>query len=113
MKSTILSIGGILIVTNLLFGLLISAYSSFNMWFNTIMIAITTILLFLVQTITLKDAFKVSLTILLPITGVVKLLLGFVSPEHFEDNWCVICCVLLAIFEIIMILVVNKVSKNI
>lgn len=110
MKTIILSIGGILIAVNLLFGMLLSVYGSFNMWFNTIVIAATTIMLYLVQTLSLKDAFRISLTVLLPITGCIKLLLGLVSPEHVEDNWCVICCVVITICEVVMLMAVHKVS---
>ncbi|MCQ2245408.1 MAG: hypothetical protein MJZ69_01305 [Bacteroidaceae bacterium] len=111
MKSTILSIGGILIVTNVLFGILLSAYGIFNMWFNTIMIAITTIMLFLVQANSLKDAFKVSLTILLPISCFMKFVLGCISPERLEDNWCVIVCMFITIVEVLMIMIISKTSK--
>ena len=111
MKSTILSIGGILIAVNLLFGLLLSAYAPFNMWFNTIVIAVTTIMLFLVQVISLKDAFKVSLTILLPISFFIKIVMGCLSPERIEDNWCVIVCLLITLVEALMIMVVSRTSK--
>ena len=113
MKSTILSVGAVLIAVNLLFGLLLSAYDPFNMWFNTTIIVITVVLLLLVQTLQFKDALKVSLTILLPISCLIKLLLGSFAPEHFEDNWCVIICGLITIIEILMIIIVNKISKNI
>lgn len=111
MKSTILSIGGILIAVNLLFGLLLSAYAPFNMWFNTIVIAVTTIMLFLIQVISLKDAFKVSLTILLPISFFIKLVMGCLSPERIEDNWCVIVCLLITLVEALIIMVVSRTSK--
>lgn len=111
MKSTILSIGGILIAVNLFLGMLLSAYGSFNMWFNTIVIAVSTVMLFLVQVMILKDAFKVSLTILLPISCLIKLILGCLSPDRIEDNWCVIVCLLFTIAEILMIIVVSRTSK--
>lgn len=106
-----LIIGGLIITVNILFGVLLSAYSPYNMWFNTAMIAITTIMLYLVQSVHLKDAFKVSLTILLPISGFLKFLLGLFAPSRFEDNWCVIVCTLITVFEIIVLLAVLKTSK--
>lgn len=111
MKSTILSIGGILIAVNLFLGMLLSAYGSFNMWFNTIVIAVSTVMLFLVQVMKLKDAFKVSLTILLPISCFIKLIFGCISPNRIEDNWCIVVCVIGTIAEILMIMIFSRTSK--
>lgn len=111
MKSIILSIGGILFVANLLFGLLLSVYAPFNMWYNTIVITISTVMILLVQTITIKEAYKVSLSISLPISCFIKLILGCLSPERIEDNWCIIICLLVTIVEVLLIIIVSRTSK--
>ena len=110
MKSICLFLGGILIAMNLLFGLLLSSYSIFNMWLNTSILAITAAFVLVIHSIRLREAIKISFTILLSVSGFIKLLLGFIAPEHIEDNWCVIGCIILTAIEIIMILSYHKMS---
>ena len=113
MKNLILIIGTILIATNILAGWLLSCYSSFNMWFATVVILITSALLYCVHISHIKDAFKVSLTILLPIMGLIKLLLGVFSPNHIQDNWCVIVCIIISLLEILILVIIDKTSKSV
>ena len=113
MKSTILIIGGLLIVVNILFGLMLTVYAPFNMWMNTAIIAVTTALMFIVNALQIKDAFKVALTIFLPISGLVKLILCFFSPERLVDNWCVIVLVIITVIETITCFIMYKTSQYI
>lgn len=110
MKSISLIVGGILVAVNLLFGLLLSSYSSFNMWFTTVVLILTTAFVYVVNTTCISDAAKVAFSILLPLSGGIKLVLGIVSPEQIEDNWCVIGCVVLTVIEIVMIIAYRKVA---
>ena len=80
------------------------------MWFNTIVLVLTTLFIQIVHSVKLLDAVKVSLTILFVVSGLLKLLLGTIAPEHIQNNWCVIVCMLLSVFEIIMTLIYHKVS---
>lgn len=112
MKSISLIVGGILVAVNLLFGLLLSSYSSFNMWFTTVVLILTTIFVYVVNATRINDAAKVAFSILLPLSGGIKLVLGIVSPERIEDNWCVIGCVVLTGIEIVMIVAYRKVAGN-
>lgn len=109
MKNLTLTIGCILIAMNLVVGLLLSSYDSFNMWFNTVIMIVTTAMIYCINTVSLKDAVKASMTILCSISGFVKLILGAIAPEHLEDNWCVIVCVFITVFELILLLIYNKV----
>lgn len=112
MKSISLIVGGILVAVNLLFGLLLSSYSSFNMWFITVVLILTTAFVYVVNATRISEAAKVAFSILLPLSGGIKLVLGIVSPERIEDNWCVIGCVVLTVIEIVMIVAYRKVAGN-
>lgn len=110
MKSITLIIGSILIVTNLLFGLLLSSYSAFNLYFTTGVLILTTALVYTVHSTRLSDATKVAFTILLPLLGFFKLILGIIAPEHIQDNWCLIACIILTVFELIMLFTYSKIT---
>lgn len=112
MKSISLIVGGILVAVNLLFGLLLSSYSLFNMWFTTVVLILTTIFVYVVNATRISDAAKVSFSILLPLAGIIKLVMAIASPERIEDNWCVIGCVILTVIEIVMIVAYRKVAGN-
>ena len=111
MKSITLVIGCILIAINLLLGMLLSSYNLFNIWFNTIVLAFTTLFILIIHSIKLLDAVKISLTILFVASGLLKLLLGTIAPEHIQDNLCVIVCIFLTLFEIIITIIYRKVPN--
>ena len=111
MKTLILIIGVLLLTANFLFGLLLTAYNPFNMWLNTATIAITIAMLYVVNAMQIKDAFKVTMLLLLPISGLAKLLLGTFAPERINDNLCLIAYAVIVFFEIITLIVIRKVSR--
>lgn len=111
MKSAILSIGGILVAVNLMFGLLLSSYNAFNVGFTTVALILTITLIYVVHTVRLSDAAKVAFTILLPVSGFFKFVLGIISPARIEDNWCVIGCVLLTVIELVIVLCYHRLHR--
>lgn len=111
MKSITLIIGGILIVVNLILGLLLSSYNSFNVGFTTVALIMTTALIYVVHAVRMSDAAKVAFTILLPVSGFVKLVLGIISPVRIEDNWCVIGSVLLTVIELVIVFCYYKLHR--
>ncbi len=108
MKTKILTIYGILVVTNLLVGLLLSAYSSFNLLLTTAILLLNAALIYTVNSIRVSDAIKVSFTLLLCLSGLIKFLLGLVAPGHPQDNWCLIACIVITVFEVGMLVVYRK-----
>lgn len=103
MKTKILTISGIMIATNLLIGLLLSVYSAFNLLFTTVMLLLSAVLVYTVNSIRVSDAIKVSFTLLLCLSGFIKFALGLFAPEYLQDNWCLIACVVITVFEFIML----------
>lgn len=108
MKSITLIIGGILIVVNLILGLLLSSYNSFNVGFTTVALIMTTALIYVVHAVRMSDAAKVAFTILFPVSGFIKYVLGIMSPARIEDNWCVVACILLTLIELVIVSCYHK-----
>jgi len=113
MKNITLITGIILLLANLLFGSILSIYPLFNMLLNSGVIIATTALLYIVGRITLKDAFKISLTFLFGFFGFIVFILGLFAPQKFTDNWYLISIILIITFEAIVLTITHIVSKKI
>lgn len=113
MKNITLIIGIILFVANLLFGSILSFYPSFNMWLNCGVIAATTILIYMLGIITLRDGFRISLSMLFGILGFIDFFLGLFAPQHYENNWYLITIIVIVAFEAILLTITLIISKTI
>lgn len=113
MKSLYLIIGGLLFIANLLLGLLISAYEPFNMWLNCGVITINTILMIVIASINLNDGFRISLSSLYPIIGLIELVCGLFCEPHFENNPMVVFIIMAMLAQAIIMIVTNYISKTV
>lgn len=113
MKNTTLIIGVILLAANLLFGSILSFYPTFNMLLNCGVIAATTLLLYSLRCITLKDGFYISLSMLFGIFGIIEFILGLFAPQRYENNWYLIAIILIVVIKAIILTITNIISKTI
>ncbi len=113
MKRIIILSSSVLLVANILLGLILSFYGGCNVVLSSLVIIGTGLLLYLIQTIKLKDAYKVSLTFLFTIAGCLELILSLISPNRFIDNWWLIIVIILMAFEAIILIVTNTISTKI
>lgn len=113
MKRTIIVISLLWLVVNLLLGMLLSAYSWINVAASSVVIIATTLLLWLTNFIMMKDAFKVSLTILFILIGLMEYGIACFMPQHFEDNWGVISIVILIAIQVAVLFITSVTSKKI
>lgn len=114
MRKIIILAGTILILINLVLGLIISAYDSFNLTVSTTVIVLTVIALLAINgRVKLKDGFKVSLNIIIPIIGIIQYLFALFMPNHFNDNWGLITIILLVVTEVILLISANSISTKI
>ena len=113
MKNITLITGIIILTSNLLFGSILSSYPTFNMWLNCGVIAVTTVLLYLIGQITLKDGFKISLTFLFGFLGFIEFILGLFTPQRYTDNWYLITIILILVFEAIILTLTHITSKSV
>ena len=113
MKKTILFATIAVLIVNIAAGLLLSSYHPFNWTATSVVVALTAVLMFVTESITMKDGFRVSLPFLFAILGVVMFLLMLFSKHKLEDNWCVIASLVILLVEAVVLYVTYKVSKHI
>lgn len=114
MKKSIILAGVVLVLVNLLMGLIISTYDCFNLAVSTIVILFTVIVHLAINSrLGLKDGYKVSMNIIIPIIGVVQYLIALFMPNHFNDNWGLITIILLVVTEVILLIAANSISTKI
>lgn len=113
MKKIILLSGLVLLLMNVLFGLILSSFDGYDVVISSVVIMVTTLLLYLTTVIQLKDGYKISLALLFLIAGVFEYVLSLYAPNHFKDNWWLIVVILFMAFEIILLIVTNTISKKI
>ena len=113
MKNLSVIIGCLIFLLNIVLFLILSFYPAFNFWLNSGIIAVSTLLLYLVSTIRLKDGFKVSFSCLFPVFSIVELVCGFCASDTLSDNPFVIAILILVIFQVIMLVIASFMSNNI
>lgn len=101
-----------MLVVNGLLGLILTAYQSTNVYLNSAVILLSGIALWVVSSMNLKDAFKISLTSLFAIIGGTEYILGFFAPSEWSNNWFVILVIAILAIEIILVLLTNFVTNK-
>jgi hypothetical protein len=112
MKRLIILTTIILLVVNGLLGLILTAYQSTNVYLNSAVILFSGIILWVVSSTHLKDAFKISLTSLFAIVGGIEYILGFFAPNEWSNNWFAILVIAVLTIEIIFVLLTNFVTNK-
>ena len=113
MKKTILILGVLTLIVNVLLGLLLSKYDYFNMGVNCGVIALNSALLFCLWQFNLRDAFRISFTFLFSILGIAELVLGCLMPQKLEDNGYLIAIIAILFVEIALLVITNIMSNKI
>ena len=80
MKRIIILSTFVLLVMNLLLGAILSFYGSFNMAISSAVIVVTGLLLYLTDTIHLKDGYKISLMLIFAVSGLLEFVLSIIAP---------------------------------
>lgn len=113
MKKTILFSTIAVLVVNIFAGLLLSSYHTFNWAATSIVVLLTAALMYITESITMKDAFRVSLPFTFAFLGVVMFLLMLFSKHQLQDNWCVIVSLVILLVEVVILYVTHKVSQKV
>jgi len=112
MKRLIILTTIILLVVNGLLGLILTAYQSANVYLNSAVILLSGIVLWVVSSAQLKDAFKISLTSLFATIGGLEYILGFFAPNEWSNNWFAILVIAVLAIEIIFVILTNFVTNK-
>lgn len=113
MKKPIIYLTAIILFVNLLMGLLLSSYEVFNICLTSVTILITGILLVILHSINLKDAYAISLSTFFIVIGIIEFILAIISPQHISDNGYVISCIILYVVQVIILLICKQISKQV
>ena len=113
MKRTILILGVLALIVNVLLGLLLSKYDYFNMGVNCGVIALNTALLFCLYQFNMRNAFRISLSFIFAIVGIIELALGCFIQRQLQDNGCLIAIFISLFAEISLFVIVNILSNKI
>lgn len=113
MKKTILFVTIAALVVNIVAGLLLSSYHTFNVLATSLVIAFTATLMYITECITMKDAFRVSLPFAFAFLGLVIFLLMLFSKPQLQDNWHVIISLIIFLVEVIVVNVTHRISRRI
>ena len=73
----------------------------------------TTLLLYLLCKIEMKDGFVVGLYAFFSFLGFIELILGAVSHDSVQDNGCLVASIILIALQAISLVICNVVSKNV
>lgn len=103
----------VLLLANLLFGIMLSAYEWGNVLISSSVIVLTSIFMLLIGILPLKDGFKASLYVIYPALGFIEFMLSAFSLDRIKDNWAMIALILLVAFQIIFLFITNIISNKI
>ncbi len=113
MNKAIIATGVLFGVVNLLIGLIVTAYGSANIAVTTAVIALTTVLLWAVNSrMRLSAGYRVSLGLTVPVIGAVQYFMGLFMPDRFSDNWVLIALIITVAFEAVLLIAANSVSNK-
>ena len=103
----------VLLIANVLLGLIISSYDTFNVVLSSCVLGVTAVFVLIADSISMKDAFKAVLTFLFAVGGLLCFFISVFAPRKFENNWNVIALILIVSFGTILLLIANTISKKI
>ena len=112
MKTISIIIGSIMLLLNVLFGFMLSCYSTFNCALNSGIIIVSVIMLCIVSSMRLSDGFRVSFNCIFPVFTIIELVCGFLAAERFNDNLYLIAIILLVVMQVVMLISAGYLSTN-
>ena len=113
MNKAIIATGVLFGVVNLLIGLIVTAYGSANIAVTTAVIALTTVVLWAVNSrMRLSAGYRVSLCLTVPVIGAVQYFMGLFMPSRFSDNWALIALIITVAVEAVLLIAANSASNK-
>lgn len=111
MTKLIIYLGSLLVAANTIIGLLISNYLPFNWLSIDVILIINTVLLSKLSNDNISNGYKISLSFVYPFLCFVSIVLAFLSPEKFQDNYYVIGFIFILLIEVSLYLIAKKLNK--
>ena len=105
-------IGVLIISLNLLFGVLISAYSWINVLMNSCVIVTLFSLLLYLRRVNIHNTIKLSYRLLFIFVGILEYVLCIFAPRTLENNWFVVVFLILITTKLLIILLAKNLIKK-
>ena len=100
MKKLIFIIVALLIVLNTFVGFILSNYVALNFLLTDLSLALSAGLLYFVVSSKMTNGFKIGLTVLLLLTGIVRCLCVAFADQTWANNYCFIAAIGILLFEL-------------
>lgn len=113
MKTITVILGLFALAVNIMIGMIIPAYPQFNMYLNSTIIVVHTLLLLAVLIANLRDGFRISLGYIFSTICVCMLTCGFFVIPQFENNIPLIAMFAITLIEILILIGANYMTNNI
>ena len=111
MKKYIIIIGLVLLVFNTVIGLLISAYSNFNILLVDTNIIFSFALFMVLDGLKIESTYKITLAIIFIFTGIVRILAALSSADILQNNPVVIGILIVLAIEILVTLIFHSLKR--
>lgn len=102
-----------LLLFNLLAGFVLTGYQWQNVGYSSFVLLCNFLFVLAIQNSRLKDAFKVSLSFVLPLIGVIEFVLAVMAAPVLSDNISLMVVAFLLVFQFLVFLFLNMVSQKI
>ena len=113
MKTIILLIGILLTCLNTILGTLLINYQLFNAIIISMVIICNTILFYSLWISRARDAYKISLSFLFILIGIIELICGSLMPFQLKDNRYIAVIAIAIVFEVLLFMITLVLSKTI
>ena len=110
MKNVSLVAGIVLVVLNTMIGIILRAYSDFNMVFVDLSLILSTGIIYYLLNNPIADGFKIGAGFFLLIGGILRVILAILSPNQLENNVLLILFISFLSLEIIVIFIAKRLS---
>lgn len=108
MKDIHIIIGSVAILINSLIGIIFTTYQTFNWLTSDAIIIIYALLLHILSHSKISDGFKVALTFIFPVLGLISFILSLKLQDKLENNFSLSCILILVSLQIILLKITNS-----
>lgn len=112
MKNIYIIIGAIAVLINSSIGLIFTSYQTFNWLTSDVIIIINAVLLHFLSHSKISDGFKVALTFIFPILGLISFLFSLRLEDKLENNISLAGILILLSLQIILLIITNSFKTN-
>lgn len=111
MKKVILIVAGLMVLMNVVLSLVIEAYTSMAMLQGCAVVAISVVILMLVQCLKQSDAYRYSLNTLFTIVTIGEWITAFFAPNELTNNWFIVVALVILIIEVLLLIASNSITN--